>query len=491
MTPEDYAQFDGIGLATLIKRGEVSAAEVANAAFAAIARTNPAINAVIETWPDRVSKKIAALPANHPGPLAGVPFLLKDVGGSEPGVTHECGSRLARDISADTVEGALMRRYREAGLVSIGRATSPEFAFNITTENALHGPTRNPWSLEHSSGGSSGGASAAVAAGMVPIAEANDGGGSIRIPAACCGLFGLKPSRGRISMAPAAGEYLCGLSATHVVSRSVRDSAAALDAAAGAEPGDPYPVQQPDRPYLEEVGRPLGRLRIAVMLEPWNGVPLDPDCRRATLEAAALCADMGAVVEEATPALGLDWDPFMLANARLWCGNIAPWIDALSAYTGRPISEDTIERSSLACYHFGKAMTARDLLDAIAVCNTVSRSFGTFFQTYDLLLTPSLPQPPHRLGVYDANASYADGLAWTKKIFDGSPYTPPFNVTGQPAVTVPWDLNGEGLPIGVHFAARMGDEATLFRMGAAIEQARPWAHMRAPLSVPLSAAVAG
>ncbi|MDA5194227.1 amidase [Govanella unica] len=491
MTPEDYAQFDGIGLARLIKRGEISPAEAVKAALERIAQTNPAINAVIETWGSRTARKIAALPDLPGGPLAGVPFLLKDVGGSEPGVSHECGSRLARDMAPDKVETALMRRYREAGLISIGRATSPEFAFNITSENILHGPTRNPWSLRHSPGGSSGGASAAVAAGMVPIAEANDGGGSIRIPAACCGLFGLKPSRGRISMAPGAWEYLCGLSATHVVSRSVRDSAAALDAATGAEPGDPYPVRAPERSYLAELDQPLGSLRVGLMLAPWNGGALHPDCRRATLEAAALIADMGVVVEEATPDLGIDWEGFMLANARIWCSNIALWIDGLAAATGRPIGTDTLERSSLACYHFGKSMSAYDLLDAVAVCNMVSRKVGQFFERYDLLLTPSLPQPPHLLGVYDANADYADGLAWTRKIFGGSPYTPTFNVTGQPAVSIPWDLNDEGLPIGVHFAARMGDEAGLFRMGAAIERARPWAQRRPPLALSLAEVAGG
>lgn len=473
MTPEEYVKFDAIGLAKLIKQRDVSVKDVHDAAQAVISKINPQINSVIETWPERAAGKCDAA-IDTDGPLAGVPFLLKDVGGSEPGVRHECGSRIARDMAPDVSESAVMRRYREAGMVSIGRTTSPEFAFNITTENVLHGATRNPWNLEYSAGGSSGGAAASVASGMVPIAEANDGGGSIRIPASACGLFGLKPSRGRISMAPFAAEYLCGLSATHVVSRSVRDSAAALDAAAGAEPGDPYPVRQPERLYSEEITRPLGRLRVALMTDVWTGKPLHPECLRAVEDAARLLEAMGVVVEYKSMSLGMDWQSFMIANARLWCGNIAPWVDMLAAYTDRPISEDMLERASYASYQYGKSLTGTEMLEAMSAMNLVSRTVGQFFETYDMVLTPMLPDPPAQLGTYDANAEYATGLEWTEKILSASPFTPVFNVTGQPAVSVPWSISSAGLPIGIQLAANMGDEAVLFRAGAAIEQARPW-----------------
>lgn len=470
MTPQDYARLDGMAIAELIRRSEIHPAEVINAARQVIARNNPPINAVVETYDDPMELPTATVTS----PLWGVPFLFKDVGGVPKGRLQEAGSRLGRGMRA-AFDSSLWLRYKAAGLLPLGRTASPEFAFNITTENVLHGPTRNPWNLAFSAGGSSGGAAAAVAAGMVPVAEANDGGGSIRIPASCCGVFGLKPSRGRLSAAPAAAEYLSGLSQSHMVTRSVRDSAAALDIAAGREPGDPYVTERPERPFVEEVGRPVGRLRIAFTTEPWNGGSSDPIVRDAVHQAAALCRDLGAVVEEARPELGLSWEAFLRANAIIWSAHIAAWIDSLSAATGRPIDSDHLEHTSLACYRFGAALSASDLIGALAACNIVSRSVARFFEQYDLLLTPVLPAPPPPLGLFDANDPALDAPGWTGKLFDGSPFTPVFNVTGQPAMSVPWGRTANDLPLGVQFAAPMNGEAMLIRLAAAIEEARPWA----------------
>lgn len=469
MTPQDFARLDGMAIAELIRRREIHPREVITAARQMIARHNPAINAVVETYDDAAE----LLPGGIASPLAGVPFLFKDVGGLPQGRLQEAGSRLGRGMRA-AFDSSLALRYRAAGLLPLGRTASPEFAFNITTENVLHGPTRNPWNPAFSAGGSSGGAAAAVAAGMVPVAEANDGGGSIRIPASCCGVFGLKPSRGRLSAAPAAAEYLNGLSQTHVITRSVRDSAAALDIAAGAEPGDPYVIERPERPFLDEVGRPPGRLRIAFTTAPWNGGICDPVIRDAVAEAAALCLDLGAVVEEARPELGVSWEVFLRANAIIWSAHIAVWVESLSAATGRPIDADHLEHTSLACYRFGAALGAGDLIGALGVCNAVSRSIGRFFEDYDLLLTPTLPGPPPPLGFYDADDPTLDALQWAGKLFDGSPFTPIFNVTGQPAMSVPWTRTADNLPVGVQFAGPMNGEAILIRLAAAMEEARPW-----------------
>jgi len=470
MTPQDYACLDGIAIADLIRAGEVSPAEVMAAAREAIARFNPPINAVIETYDDEPGGLPLTASAS---PLAGAPFLFKDVGGVPEGRLSEAGSRLGRGMRA-AYDSSLWRRYRAAGLLPLGRTASPEFAFNLTTENLLHGPTRNPWNPDHSAGGSSGGAAAAVAAGMAPVAEANDGGGSIRIPASCCGVFGLKPTRGRLSSAPGAAEYLSGLSQSHVVTRSVRDSAAALDIAAGAEPGDPYVIERPERPFLEEVGRPVGRPRIAFTTAPWNGASVAPVVRAAVEEAARLCEDLGAIVEEARPELGISWEAFVHANAVIWSSHIAAWIDSLSAATGRPIDADHLEHTSLACYRFGASRSARDLIGALYMCNAVSRSVGRFFENYDLLLTPTLPAPPPPLGLFNADDPELEARGWTAKIFEGSPFTPLFNVTGQPAMSVPWTRTAENLPIGVQFAAPMNGEAMLIRLAAAIEAAHPW-----------------
>lgn len=480
MELRDYVTCDGLSLGEMIRRGEVTADALEACTRAAVAAVNPQINAVIELY-DTPDQRTAA----PSGPFAGVPFLVKDMGMAPAGARRECGSRLARGMTADH-PAAVLERLTGAGFRVLGRTASPEMAFNVTTENILHGPTRNPWDRTRSAGGSSGGAAAAVAAGIVPMAEANDGGGSIRIPAACCGVFGLKPSRGRTSAAPDAWEFLNGLSSSHVVSRTVRDSAAALDAAAGAEPGDPYIITPPARPYLEDVSRGPGRLRIAVTTDAPNanapnGSEVDPACARATEDAAKLCADLGHDVDRAAPDLGLSWAAFVEANARVWCANMARLIDAIAAATGRTPGPDTLEATTLACYHYGKTMSADDLLAALDGFNAISRAVGAFFSRYDILVTPTLPAPPLPLGACDANEAGLGAIEWADKLFGISPFTPLFNVTGQPAMSVPLGQTADGLPVGIQFAAGLNREDLLFGLAGQLETAAPWIHRHPPI----------
>lgn len=468
MEQKDYIKYDALELAGLIKRGEVSPGEVLSCALSVIEQINPSVRAIIETHPPVPSN------AGADQVFYGVPFLLKDVGSSFPGLKREYGSQLAEGVTAVST-GNLAKRFLRAGLQIFGRTKSPEMAFNITTESKLYGPVHNPWDLSRSAGGSSGGAAAAVASRMVPMAEANDGGGSIRIPASCNGVVGLKPSRGRISCAPDAWEFLNGLSGALVTSRSVRDTAAMLDVLQGPEPGDPYPVAKPEMPYLETLQRRPPSLKIALVTEAWTtNIPVHNDCTDAATDVARLCKNLGHHVEPQKLDIGVGWETFTEANARIWCINIARWIDGLSKQTGRPATLDTLEATTLACYHYGKTQSAENVLDSFDIFNRVSRTIGEFHRQYDLILSPTLPNPPHLLGAFDANRSGMTGLDWSHFILSGSPFTPVFNVTGQPAISLPLAWNGDGLPIGIQFVADMGREDLLLGLAAQLEECRPW-----------------
>ncbi|MBU6473112.1 MAG: amidase [Alphaproteobacteria bacterium] len=471
----DYVKFDGLGLAELVRTGQVSARELAETALRAVELVNPRVQAVVETYADVLPGLERSPPAQ--GLFQGVPFLVKDLVLHEEGRLTESGSRLAAGLRSPN-DTDLARRFHAAGLVTLGRTKTPELGFNITTENIFHGPVHSPWNLERSPGGSSGGSAAAVASGMVPLAHANDGGGSIRIPASCSGLFGLKPTRGRTPIGPESAEGLNGLGIEHVLSRSVRDSAAALDATQGAAPGDPYVIPLPSRPYLSEVVIEPAKLRIAVST---HRHALSKDCAKALDDSANLCAELGHHVTEAQPELGVSWDAFLLANARVWCSNMALWVSGLAQLTGRTPGPDTLEATTLACYEFGLKLSAVELQQAFDIFNTVSRTVAPFFASHDLLLTPTMTEPPALLGAMNANAPGLDGLAWTEAIFNASPFTPLFNVTGQPAASIPLALSAEGLPIGMQFAARFGDEATLFQLAGQLERAKPWAPLRPPV----------
>ncbi|MFL4910129.1 amidase [Streptomyces sp. MMS24-I2-30] len=474
MRVAEYASFDAVGLAELVAKGAVTPAELEAAAREAAQAVDPRINAVVETWP--------ADDAPTPGstPLAGVPFLIKDIGVTMAGRRTELGSRLAAGIVADA-DSALMRRFRRAGLVTFGRTATPELAYSTTTEPVLYGATRNPWDPRRSAGGSSGGAGAAVAAGVVPIAHATDAAGSLRIPAACNGLFGLKPTRGRVSMGPGADEVFNGLAVQGSVSRTVRDSAALLDLISGPEPGDPYFAERPSGPYAQDVTRDPGSLRIGVLTQAWGGRRTTPAVADALSRTVALLESLGHRVTEAEVGLGAGWEEFVLANARLWTANLTASVDGLAAASGRPVDSSTLEPVTLAGYRYGQRVSGAQFVDALGIRNQVARSLARSFDAHDLLLTPTLPELPVPLGTYAEGAAALDGLGWIDRVLDRSPFTAVFNVAGTPAMSVPVTADaGTGLPIGMQFAAGYGLEDRLFRLAGQLERAAPWAE-RTPM----------
>ncbi|MDA5194832.1 amidase [Govanella unica] len=471
MKISEYVRYDGLGLADLMQKGEVSPAETAAAALEAVARVNPEVHAVIETYPERAQpRSLDDFPA---GPFRGVPFMVKDLVIHETGKKIEGGSRLAAGMVAPH-DTDLMVRYRAAGLNVLGRTKSPEMGYNLSTENLLHGPVHNPWNTERSAGGSSGGSAAAVAAGILPLAHANDGGGSIRIPASVCGLVGLRPTRGRTPLGPDTGTALNGFGVEHVVSRTVRDSAAALDATEGPGIGDPFEIARPARSYLEAVSRAPRPLRVGFMVNAWGGWRTAPDIAAALEDTARLLGDLGHHVEDASPNLGMSWDSFIETNAVIWSANIATWIDGIAGLTGRAIGPDTLEATTLAAYEFGSSLTAKQYLGADAACNQVCRSVAPFFEQYDVLLTPTLPQPPQAIGFHNADEQGVDAREWPRRVFQTSPFTPLFNMTGQPAMSLPLHQGGDGLPIGMQIVARYGREEILFSLAGQLEQACPW-----------------
>src|SRR5271166_1844984 len=463
---EEYRNHDAISLAGLIAKRQVSAKEVLETAIARAERVNPAINAIVHKQYVQARKAVAAgLPG---GPLKGVPYLIKDLGFFETGEPATFGSSLFKDFVADH-DTAYVTRCKQAGLVLMGRSAIPEFGLNPNTEPRLYGSCHNPWNLEYSPGGSSGGSAAAVSAGILPVAHATDGGGSIRIPAAQCGLFGLKPSRGRVSMAPDAGEGWGGLSAGHVVSRSVRDSALMLDCTAGLEPGDPYSAPAHERPFLEAIARPPRKLRIALMLNDHRGVKLHPECLEAVQRAAKLCAGLGHIVEEADSKL--DMVALRPMNARISAANTARscamrWkalgrFDVLDAADLQP---PLVDPPCHRLHVIGVGL-------AIAAAHAAGRKMATFLASYDVILSTTLAGPPPKLGYFDQNG---DVQTFTERVTEYLSVTPLHNATGTRAMSVPLHWTADGLPVGVHFAGRYGEEATLLALAAELETAQPW-----------------
>ncbi|OFX06016.1 MAG: 6-aminohexanoate hydrolase [Alphaproteobacteria bacterium RIFCSPHIGHO2_12_FULL_63_12] len=472
MNLADYTSYDALDLADLVRRKETTPQELLDLAFAAHDAVNPKINAVIETWREDAPAELAQMPAR--GEFRGVPFLVKDAVLHMQGRKCEMGSRLAAGLVAPE-DSHLMARFRKAGLVAFGRTASPEMAYSCSTESVFRGATRNPWNPARTAGGSSGGAAAAVAAGIIPMAHANDGGGSTRIPAACCGLFGMKPSRGRVPIGPDADEGLNGLGVELAVSRSVRDSAALLDCVEGAEAGDPFVIERPKRPYLEEAATDPGALRVGLMIDPFGGGKTQGVVADAVMRVARDMEALGHRVEIADARLGVPWDDFILANARIWTVNLAGWIDALAAATGRTIDETTLEEHILACYRYGAATSAIEFASALALRNAVSRSLGDWFTRNDILMSPTIPTLPIELGWFAANSKGLDGLGWTALTFSVTPFTPAFNFTGLPAMSMPLAHDAaSNLPIGAHFAAAFGREDLLFRLAGQLERAMPW-----------------
>ena len=488
ITPAEYDQLDGLAMAALIRTGQLTAADLCAAAIARAEAVNPQINAVVYALYEQAQQRAAAgLPA---GPFGGVPFLLKDFGAQYTGAPHTSGSRALRNF-VPTEDAELVRRWQAAGLNILGKTNTPEFALMGVTEPVLFGPARNPWNLGRTPGGSSGGAAAAVAAGITPLAGAGDGGGSIRIPAACCGLFGLKPSRGRVPTGPEQGEKWQGAAVEHVVSRSVRDSAAMLDATQGADVGAPYFLPGPARPYLEEISCPPGRLRIGFSLGHPLGSVLHPECATAVRDAAKLLESLGHEVQE----VPLPFDGRAVASAflMLYFGETGASIAALAKVLGRPARSRDVEPTTWLLGLLGRTYSAADFAAARHTWNDSARCMGRFHQTYDLLLTPTLATPPVRIGELQpkpteqlllklVNTFGLGGLIRRSGIveklaeqsLEKTPYTQVANLTGQPAMSVPLHWTADGLPCGVQFIAPLGGEDGLFRLAGQLEQARPW-----------------
>ena len=471
----DVAFLDATAQAELVRKKQIKPEELLDGAIERIERLNPQLNAVVLPMFEQARAAIAAgLPE---GPFTGVPFMLKDLGAMYAGVVQTQGSGFLKHF-VSPLDSELTTRYKAAGLVICGKTNTPEFGLVPTTEPRLFGAAHNPWNLNHTTGGSSGGSAAAVASGMVPFAHANDGGGSIRIPASCCGLFGLKPTRARVTQGPLIGDIMSGLTIEHCVSRSVRDSAALLDATAGWVPGDPYVAPPPERPYVQEIGAGPGRLRVAFTTSTPYGPPLHDDCIAAVKDTVSLLTDLGHDVEEASPPV--PGEQLIQSFTELWAAGNAWGIDTLAPYAGKQPSADDFEILTWALYETGKLITAVQYQTAIAGMQMLARQIAMFHNTYDIWLTPTLGQPPVELGYIQSTPEQP--MLGFERSADFVPYTPIQNATGQPAMSVPVYWNEAGLPIGVHFVGRYGDEATLFRLAGQLEEARPWAHKRPPVS---------
>ena len=460
---------DATDQAALVRRGDASPTELIEAAIERIESLDQALNAVIIRWFDEAREAAPQLPD---GPFRGVPFLLKDLWAHYAGqpLTNGCQA-LRQTLPISPTDTTLVSRFREAGLNIAGRTNSPEFGSLPTTEPIAWGATRNPWSREHSPGGSSGGSAAAVASGMVPFAHASDGGGSIRIPASCCGLVGLKPSQGRITLGPFRDESNLGVELC--VSRTVRDTAALLDAVHGPGVGDTVIAPKPLRPYVAEVGADPGRLRIGLLDEHPLGDPLHDDCRDAVRSAAALLESLGHHVDHGYPAALANRD-FGRRFSALWSTNMGVAVQRIEALLGRVTNDDDIEAVNRAQVAFAQSVNGVDYALALASNVEFRRALQQWWANgWDLLLTPTLAEPPTLLGTF-ANDPAAP---MTPMIRAGAfvPFTPPFNSSGQPAINLPLHWNNAGLPIGVQLVAAYGCEDVLLRVAAQVESAQPWA----------------
>jgi len=487
----EYDDYDATGLAELVRKGDVTPSELLEAAIQRVERRNPDVNAVVQTMYTEGRRTLDQLPD---GPFKGVPFLIKDLVSAYANVPMRMGSRFMRDY-VPTRHSELVQRWLRAGVVPFGKTNTPEFGIVGVTEPELFGPCRNPWDVRTSPGGSSGGSAAAVASRMVPMASGGDGGGSIRIPASCCGLFGLKPTRGRTPTGPHNGELWQGFAIEHVLTRSVRDSAAMLDATHGPDPGAPYVAPAPERPFLQEVGADPGRLRIAFSHEPFLRSNVRQDCIDAVENAVALLQDLGHEVVEARPQLdgrklGMD---FLIVLA----GEVAAEIAECESIVGRGVEFKDVETETYLLYSLGQHFTAGRFSKATRDLQKMGRVVGDFFTDYDILLTPTLARPPVEIGelklkglqgrAYELAARVRAGSLMDRfglleqaaeQMFDYTPFTFLFNVSGNPAMNVPLHWNGAGVPIGVQLVGGFGQEGRLLRLASQLEEAKPWAHRK-------------
>ncbi len=470
---DDYSSYDGVGLAELVRKGEVTPGELAEAAITRIERHNPQINAVVHQAFDEARAKAAALPD---GPFRGVPFLVKDLLIQVAGWPRTSGSRFFRDV-VDAEDSGLMRRYRESGVNPIGKTNLSEFGIAGTTEGQLFGPCRNPWSLEHIVGGSSGGAAAAVAAGIVPMAHGGDGRGSIRIPASCCGLVGLKPTRDRSPHLPDGYDFAQGFVVEHVLTRTVRDSAVMLDVTGRPEPGSPYAAPAKERPYAQEVLRSPGRLKIAWSSETASGRPAHPEVQAALESTAQLLEKLG---HEVVPqGLGVDQRALWAAQNAFSGANFAAGLRRMTEATGREPQGDDFEPLTWASWRGGQRVTGMDAMADAQQLRMLARQALQLWETFDLYLTPTLMAPPPRLGYLSPVLNAPRDIG--RRNGEYFSYPGPANMTGQPSISLPLAWSSEGLPMGMMFTARYADEATLFRLAAQLEKEAPWKDRRPPI----------
>jgi amidase len=477
---EDLSLLDATACASLVARGDISPLELVDAAINRIEKVNPELNAVIHPLFDKA--RTAAAGEIAPGPFRGVPTVVKDLDGTSAGDPGHMGNKLLKEVGwVDDHDSYLFAKLRAAGFVFVGKTNTPEFGLQPTCEPLAYGPTHNPWNPERGPGGSSGGSGAAVASGMVPVGHAGDGGGSIRIPGSACGIFGLKPSRGRVSMGPDAGESWAGLVARHVVTRSVRDSAAILDVLAGEMPGDPYVAPPPWRPFADEVGADPDHLKVGLQLRaPGDMVPTHPDCVAAAEDAARLLESLGHTVEPASPA-ALDEAELMEKFMVILTTSVVHDLEETARRAGREVGPDDVEPLTWAYAELGRTHSSADYVDALNALHAWSRRTAAWWHDdgYDILLTPTMAEPPPVLG--DLVPPADNPFEGTARAMAYGTYTAPFNVTGQPAMSVPLFESSEGLPIGTHFVAAMNREDVLFRLAAQLEDARPWADRRPPV----------
>jgi len=492
---KEYDQYDGLALAGLIRKREISAEAVCETAIARIEALNPKLNAVVTPMYDHARKAIReGLPD---GPFTGVPFLLKDLLAAYAGVPMTNGSRAYRNYIPSR-DSEMVTRFKGAGTIILGKTNTPELGLLGVTEPELHGPTRNPWNTDHTPGGSSGGSAAAVASGMVPLASGGDGGGSIRIPAACCGLFGLKTTRDRNPTGPEVGAIWQGAVIEHVITRTVRDSAAMLDATQGPDVGAPSILPPPDRPYLEDMNRDPGRLKIAFTTHSPLHTPVHPECVKGVDETAHLLETLGHHVEEAAPEI--DGPTLAMSYLAMYFGEVAADIGALEEVLGRRPRRGDLEALTWTLGLMGRTYSAGYFVKAMREWGKAARIMGRFHQTYDLYLTPTLASPPVRIGELKLKPAEALALKVINVLSLGrlvkvsgimdklaieslskTPFTQLANFTGQPAMSVPLHWTSEGLPCGSQFIGRFGDESTLFRVARQLEQARPWVDKRPPV----------
>jgi amidase len=463
----EYSNYDGLGLAELIAKKKISPLELLNSVHERVDALNPKLNALCHLFFDKAEAQINE--GLGPGPFHGVPFVLKDLNQYLVGTITSAGSRIFKNSVAE-FDSTLVQRYKQAGLVIFGKTNAPELGLTTTTESVAFGQTRNPWNLERTTGGSSGGSGAVVGSRILPMAHGTDGGGSIRIPASCCGVFGFKPTRARVPMGPTQFESWNGCSHQHALTLSVRDSAALLDASVGAELGSPYFSPPPVRPFLKEVGAEPGRLRIALVTATPAGTPVDPECKKGVLDAAKLCEGLGHSVEETT--LPIDFALAGSAFLAILQVSLARTLDDAATVLGRPVSEQDVEPVTWVTMQAGIKVPSVTYSRAIATLHQIGLAMAKFQRNYDVIMSPTLAKPPVALGLLSLSQ---DVQTWSKEAMEFSPYTRLYNITGQPSMSVPLHWTPDGLPVGVMFSGRFGEDATLFRLAAQLEKAQPWA----------------